>query len=165
MAENEREGILSELAAAGATTSDFYPMVRGRLTHIAGEAVGEGASSGREGVDWELNFTTTATPPADNKLVAGKWLAGPGEVSVDSELAKRLDIKLGDMLAFTIEGRSFGAKVTSLRSIKWDNMRPNFYMIFSGICWPPSQAPGLAATGCPRRGALPRWSLFAVILR
>ncbi|WP_421177420.1 ABC transporter permease [Aeromonas jandaei] len=131
VAENEREGILSELAGAGAVTSDFYPMVRGRLTHIAGDAVGEGARSGREGVDRELNFTTTTTLPADNKLVAGKWLSGPGEVSVDSELAKRLDIKLGDMLAFTIEGRSFGARVTSLRSIKWDNMRPNFYMIFS----------------------------------
>ncbi|MFM7969402.1 hypothetical protein ACF2JD_15155 [Aeromonas sp. A-5] len=31
-------------------------------------------SSGREGVNRELNFTTTATLPIDNKLVAGKWL-------------------------------------------------------------------------------------------
>lgn len=152
VAENEREGILSELAAAGATTSDFYPMVRGRLTHIAGEAVGEGASSGREGVDRELNFTTTATLPIDNKLVAGKWFAGPGEVSVDSELAKRLDIKLGDMLAFTIEGRSFGARVTSLRSIKWDNMRPNFYMIFSGDLLEPFSRTWLGSYRLPEAG-------------
>lgn len=131
VAEHDREGILADLAAAGAVTSDFYPMVRGRLTHIAGEAVGEGAASGREGVDRELNFTTTSTLPVDNQLVAGRWFDGPGEVSVDSELAGRLGIKLGDMLGFTIDGRSFGARVTSLRSIKWDNMRPNFYMIFS----------------------------------
>ena len=129
VADEEREGILADLHRAGAITSDFYPMVRGRLTRIAGEAVGEDAA--REGVDRELNFTTTAALPPDNKVTSGQWLGGKGEVSVDEALAERLGIALGDVLGFTIEGRAFEARVTSLRSIKWDNMRPNFYMIFS----------------------------------
>ncbi|WP_439842627.1 ABC transporter permease [Aeromonas taiwanensis] len=129
VADAEREGILADLHRAGAITSDFYPMVRGRLTRIAGEAVGEDAA--REGVDRELNFTTTAALPPDNKVTSGQWLGGKGEVSVDEALAERLGIALGDVLGFTIEGRAFEARVTSLRSIKWDNMRPNFYMIFS----------------------------------
>lgn len=129
VADAEREGILADLHRAGAITSDFYPMVRGRLTRIAGEAVGEDAA--REGVDRELNFTTAAALPPDNKVTSGQWLGGKGEVSVDEALAERLGIALGDVLGFTIEGRAFEARVTSLRSIKWDNMRPNFYMIFS----------------------------------
>lgn len=129
VADEEREGILADLHRAGAITSDFYPMVRGRLTRIAGEAVGEDAA--REGVDRELNFTTAAALPPDNKVTSGQWLGGKGEVSVDEVLAERLGIALGDVLGFTIEGRAFEARVTSLRSIKWDNMRPNFYMIFS----------------------------------
>ncbi|MGU5716090.1 ABC transporter permease [Aeromonas taiwanensis] len=129
VADAEREGILADLHRAGAITSDFYPMVRGRLTRIAGEAVGEDAA--REGVDRELNFTTAAALPPDNKVTSGQWLGGEGEVSVDEALAERLGIALGDVLGFTIEGRAFEARVTSLRSIKWDNMRPNFYMIFS----------------------------------
>ncbi|PJG59203.1 ABC transporter permease, partial [Aeromonas cavernicola] len=152
VADNEREAILTALTEAGAVTSDFYPMVRGRLTHIAGEAVGEGAPTGREGVDRELNFTTTTQLPVDNKLVAGHWLAGPGEVSVDSELAQRLGIKLGDMLAFTIEGRSFGARVSSLRSVKWDNMRPNFYMIFSADLLAPFGQTWLGSYRLPAQG-------------
>lgn len=131
VADGEREGILADLRQAGAVTSDFYPMVRGRLVSIASEAVRDTDEDGREGVNRELNFTTTATLPPDNTLTAGRWLDGPGQVSVDKDLAKRLDIALGDTLGFTIEGRSFKAQVTSLRAIKWDNMRPNFYMIFS----------------------------------
>ncbi|WP_017410911.1 ABC transporter permease [Aeromonas hydrophila] len=131
VADGEREGILADLRQAGAVTSDFYPMVRGRLVSIASEAVRDTDEDGREGVNRELNFTTTATLPPDNTLTAGRWLDGPGQVSVDKDLAKQLDIALGDTLGFTIEGRSFKAQVTSLRAIKWDNMRPNFYMIFS----------------------------------
>jgi putative ABC transport system permease protein len=129
VADDEREGVLADLHQAGATTSDFYPMVRGRLTQIAGQAVGEDAA--REGVNRELNFTTTAGLPPDNQVTSGQWLSGKGEVSVDEVLAGQLGIALNDRLSFTIEGRRFEAKVTSLRSIKWDNMRPNFYMIFS----------------------------------
>ncbi|MGY3865846.1 ABC transporter permease [Aeromonas bivalvium] len=128
IASEERLPILAALGEAGAVTSDFYPMVRGRLSSIAGEAVGP---NGREGIDRELNFTSTAQLPADNRITQGRWLAGKGEVSVDDEVAERLDIKLGDTLGFNIEGREFEARVTSLRHIKWDNMRPNFYMIFS----------------------------------
>lgn len=131
IADHEREGILADLRSAGAQTSDFYPMVRGRLVSIASEAVRDSDEDGREGVNRELNFTTTTSLPPDNTLTEGRWLDGPGQVSVDKELAKRLDIALGDTLGFTIEGRSFKAQVTSLRAIKWDNMRPNFYMIFS----------------------------------
>lgn len=152
VAEGERDAIGQALHAAGAVMSDFYPVVRGRLTHIDGEAVGEGAETGREGVDRELNFTTTRTLPADNQVTSGKWLQGKGEVSVDSELAKRLNIQLGDMLGFTIEGRSFEARVTSLRSIKWDNMRPNFYMIFSDDLLAPFSRTWLGSYRLPESG-------------
>ncbi|MCS3461734.1 ABC transporter permease [Aeromonas sp. BIGb0445] len=128
ISSEERIPILAALGEAGAVTSDFYPMVRGRLTSIAGDLIGP---NGREGIDRELNFTSTAQLPADNRITQGRWLAGKGEVSVDDEVAGRLGIKLGDTLGFNIEGREFEASVTSLRHIKWDNMRPNFYMIFS----------------------------------
>ncbi|WP_421190522.1 ABC transporter permease [Aeromonas sanarellii] len=149
VADEERDGILADLQRAGAITSDFYPMVRGRLTRIAGEAVGEDAA--REGVDRELNFTTTTTLPPDNKVTSGQWLAGKGEVSVDEALAERLGIALGDVLGFTIEGRAFEARVTSLRSIKWDNMRPNFYMIFSPDVLTPFSQTWLGSYRLPAR--------------
>ncbi|MER0499912.1 FtsX-like permease family protein [Aeromonas hydrophila] len=152
VADGEREGILADLRQAGAVTSDFYPMVRGRLVSIASEAVRDTDEDGREGVNRELNFTTTATLPPDNTLSAGRWLDGPGQVSVDKDLAKRLDIALGDTLGFTIEGRSFKAQVTSLRAIKWDNMRPNFYMIFSPDVLAPFSQTWLGSYRLPEQG-------------
>ncbi|WP_339331442.1 ABC transporter permease [Aeromonas hydrophila] len=152
VADGEREGILADLRQAGAVTSDFYPMVRGRLVSIASEAVRDTDEDGREGVNRELNFTTTATLPPDNTLAAGRWLDGPGQVSVDKDLAKRLDIALGDTLGFTIEGRSFKAQVTSLRAIKWDNMRPNFYMIFSPDVLAPFSQTWLGSYRLPEQG-------------
>lgn len=152
VADGEREGILADLRQAGAVTSDFYPMVRGRLVSIASEAVRDTDEDGREGVNRELNFTTTATLPPDNTLTAGRWLDGPGQVSVDKDLAKRLDIALGDTLGFTIEGRSFQAQVTSLRAIKWDNMRPNFYMIFSPDVLAPFSQTWLGSYRLPEQG-------------
>ncbi|MCP1268986.1 ABC transporter permease [Aeromonas hydrophila] len=152
VADGEREGILVDLRQAGAVTSDFYPMVRGRLVSIASEAVRDTDEDGREGVNRELNFTTTATLPPDNTLTAGRWLDGPGQVSVDKDLAKRLDIALGDTLGFTIEGRSFKAQVTSLRAIKWDNMRPNFYMIFSPDVLAPFSQTWLGSYRLPEQG-------------
>ncbi|WP_310598416.1 ABC transporter permease [Aeromonas aquatica] len=150
VADEERDGILADLQGAGAITSDFYPMVRGRLTRIAGQAVGEDAA--REGVNRELNFTTTAVLPPDNKLTSGQWFRGKGEVSVDEVLAGQLGIALGDALRFTIEGRSFEARVTSLRSIKWDNMRPNFYMIFSADVLAPFSQTWLGSYRLPAEG-------------
>ncbi|WP_438833541.1 ABC transporter permease [Aeromonas oralensis] len=152
VADGEREGILADLRQAGAVTSDFYPMVRGRLVSIASEAVLDTDENGREGVNRELNFTTTATLPPDNTLTTGRWLDGPGQVSVDKDLAKRLDIALGDTLGFTIEGRSFKAQVTSLRTIKWDNMRPNFYMIFSPDVLAPFSQTWLGSYRLPEQG-------------
>jgi putative ABC transport system permease protein len=152
IADHEREGILADLHGAGALTSDFYPMVRGRLVSIASEAVRDNDEDGREGVNRELNFTTTTGLPPDNTLTAGRWLDGPGQVSVDKDLAKRLDIALGDTLGFTIEGRSFKAQVTSLRAIKWDNMRPNFYMIFSPDVLAPFSQTWLGSYRLPEQG-------------
>ncbi|ABK36828.1 ABC transporter permease [Aeromonas hydrophila] len=152
VADGERGGILADLRQAGAVTSDFYPMVRGRLVSIASEAVRDTDEDGREGVNRELNFTTTATLPPDNTLTAGRWLDGPGQVSVDKDLAKRLDIALGDTLGFTIEGHSFKAQVTSLRAIKWDNMRPNFYMIFSPDVLAPFSQTWLGSYRLPEQG-------------
>jgi putative ABC transport system permease protein len=50
---------------------------------------------------------------------------------VEQKLAESLKIKVGDELTFTVGSAQFSAKVSQLRSVQWDTMRPNFYMIFS----------------------------------
>lgn len=114
--------------------STLYPVVRGRLTHIAGEAVAQAEGErGREGVDRELTMTWLAQPPAHNELVAGRWWGrhSQAEVSVEQGVAKRLGIALGDELRFSLAGEPLTARVTSLRKVNWEDLQPNFFMIFS----------------------------------
>ncbi|ONF75569.1 ABC transporter permease [Salmonella enterica subsp. enterica serovar Typhimurium] len=88
----------------------FYPIVRARLTKI--------------------NGNPTEGRPAHNPLVAGHWPPKPGEVSMEEGLAKRLNVKLGDSVTFMGDTQAFSAKVTSLRQVDWESLRPNFFFIF-----------------------------------
>jgi len=73
-------------------------------------------------------------PPADNRITAGAWWGDnprPGLVSIDEEYADWLNIGIGDEIGFEINQQFVSAEVANLRSVRWDNMQPNFFIIFS----------------------------------
>ncbi|ALX93914.1 sugar ABC transporter permease [Serratia fonticola] len=111
----------------------FYPIVRVRLSEInqqvATERVHEDDPGG-EAVNRELNLTWQSDLPDHNPLTAGTWPPKTGEVSMDEGIASRLKIQLGDTLTFSGDTQSFSAKVTSLRQVDWESLKPNFYFIF-----------------------------------
>ena len=56
----------------------------------------------------------------------------PGlESDIGHEIAKGLNINIGDKITFNILGRNFEAKVFNTREIKWENMNINFIFILS----------------------------------
>ncbi len=72
--------------------------------------------------------------PADNRILAGEWWgesAAAGFVSIEEDYAEWLGIELGDSIEFEISAQTITAEVSSFRSVRWDNMQPNFYIIFS----------------------------------
>ncbi|SNY51548.1 putative ABC transport system permease protein [Arsukibacterium tuosuense] len=116
----------------------FYPVVRGRLISINSEqlqqeASKEDRSEQRVGVGRELNLTWLAEIPANNKVITGQWFGADtsAEVSVEQEIAERLQVTLGDKLDFSIGGQQVNATVTSIRQVDWNSLQPNFYMILS----------------------------------
>ncbi|MDP3878352.1 MAG: FtsX-like permease family protein [Methylobacter sp.] len=116
--------------------SRFYPVVRGRLVEINNSPVQQVVSKDSQGeraTQRELSLTWADELPEDNKISAGHWRqnAPAGEVSIERKLADSLKIKLADRLTFTIGSQQVSARVTSIRELNWDTMRPNFYMIFS----------------------------------
>jgi putative ABC transport system permease protein len=122
---------------AGVVTEQLYPMVRGRLVKINGTAVQQAVTKEEDSdnaLNRELNLTWTTELQEDNRILTGRWWqpedTGKPMVSVESKLAKRLDIEPGDELGFSVGGQTFSAGVTSIRNVKWDSFRPNFYMVF-----------------------------------
>ncbi|SDK04702.1 putative ABC transport system permease protein [Ferrimonas sediminum] len=134
------------LASRNVDATDFYPVIRGRLSAINGDQVrrpvtkedqpqGEqqqGNQRGPQGIGRELNLTFRTQLPPNNPIEQGDWFRADaaGEVSVESQVADRLGIKLGDSLAFAIDGQQIEVRVTSLRKVNWETMQPNFFMIF-----------------------------------
>jgi putative ABC transport system permease protein len=120
----------------GISGSQFYPVIRGRLTEINSVPVQKIVtkdSQGEAATHRELSLTWTENLPEDNKIVAGSWWSPEkkAQVSVEQKLAENLKIKLGDSLLFIVVGKQLTATVNSIRSLRWDTMKPNFYMIFS----------------------------------
>ncbi len=109
------------------------PMVRGRLVAVNGRKVGESdfaEERARRLVEREFNLSFAEQPPTHNTVVAGKWFApGSQEISAEEGIAKTLGWKLGDELTFAVGGESFSARVTSLRKLRWDSMKVNFFVI------------------------------------
>lgn len=111
----------------------FYPVVRVRLTEINGheatKLIAEDAPGG-EAVNRELNLTWQDKLPEHNPLTAGYWPPKAGEVSIEQGIAERLGLGIGDKVTFSGDTQSFSAKITSLRKVDWESLRPNFYFIF-----------------------------------
>lgn len=128
----------------GQPLDTLYPMVRGRLTELNGQPVKEAVSKDESvgALNRELNLTWMSELPSDNRIVEGQWFE-PGQtrgVSVEAELARRLGLAVGDELTFTIGAEKVTEPVTSIRTVQWDSMKPNFYMAFP---------PGGGLTGMP----------------
>jgi putative ABC transport system permease protein len=115
-----------------------------------GETNTAGASSGKEASESEAGdeaeegevrgrlsrrqVTWAAELPADNRVTGGEWWEAtvePGFVSIEQDYADWLDIELGDVIEFEINAQTVSAEVSSFRSVRWDNMQPNFFIIFS----------------------------------
>lgn len=134
----ERDAFAARLAELSPHPAPLYPVVPGRLIMINGEPVRQlvtKESRGERAIQRDLSLTWAEDLPSDNLITAGNWWGAahaselPG-VSVESELAESLQLKLGDQLRFNVGGIKRDAQVTSLRQVDWDSFQPNFYMIF-----------------------------------
>ncbi|MEW9799180.1 ABC transporter permease [Alteromonas sp. CYL-A6] len=143
--EQQRPQLEDHFASGGVTVEQFYPVVRGRFAAVNDEKIRtdvtkeeEGSEQeGRRGLGREANLTWSNRLQKENKVVAGEWHgdakpaldAGVYPVSVESEVADRLDIALGDKLTFNIGSEIVQTQVTSLREVNWQTMQPNFFFV------------------------------------
>ncbi|QUM75711.1 FtsX-like permease family protein [Moritella sp. 24] len=123
-------------------SSGLFPVVRGRLTKINNDQVTKrvskeetkSADNGRRGVGRELNMTWRDALPYENSLLAGDWWQPDDTralVSIESTLAEKLDVTVGDNLTFQLGSEEVEVIVSSVRKVNWQTLQPNFYMIFN----------------------------------
>src|SRR2546425_5286136 len=124
------QGVKDFLRSHALGEPEFYPMVRGRLVAVNAQRVNEADYSeerARRLVEREFNLSYMDALPAHNTIAAGRW-SGDG-LSVEEGIAQRLGWKLGDELIFNVGGETFSGRITSLRHLRWDSMKVNFFVI------------------------------------
>jgi putative ABC transport system permease protein len=144
----EREPLQQFLQAHGMGQPAMFPMVRARITAIDARPADKIKPHGerdRGFLEREQNLTWSAGLMEDNQLVAGRWWspadAGKPLVSISTEYQESLGLKLGDSLTFDVAGEPLTVTVASIRKIRWDSFRPNFFLVF-----PPGLLDGAAGT-------------------
>jgi putative ABC transport system permease protein len=144
----ERASLHEFLQSRGLGQPQMFPMIRARITAInsrPSESLKFKGESGRGFLEREQNLTWSADLMDDNQLIAGNWWtaadSGKPLVSISSEYQEALQLKLGDKLSFDIAGEALTVQVASIRKIRWDSFRPNFFLVF-----PPGLLDGAAGT-------------------
>ena len=127
------EPLQAFFAAHKVAVPDLYPMVRGRLVAVNGAPVSEADYSEERAkrlVEREFNLSYMSELPGHNQVTAGAWFS-PTEraLSVEHGIASRLGWKLGDELTFAVGSERFSARITSLRKLRWDSMKVNFFVV------------------------------------
>tara|TARA_B110000879_G_scaffold1247_1_gene1552 strand:+ start:1618 stop:4269 length:2652 start_codon:yes stop_codon:yes gene_type:complete len=133
-ADEERSSITED--AQSEDEGSRYDQARSELDAATGnseeaEEQGQGQVQGRLG---RRQVTWADDLPPDNLITDGAWwpeAVDAGYVSIEDEYAGWLDIEIGDRVEFEINQQTVFAEVSSFRSVRWDNMQPNFFIIFS----------------------------------
>jgi putative ABC transport system permease protein len=135
---DEGAAVQGFFARAGLPATDLMPMLRARLTAINSTPVERITFKGdraNEFVEREANLSWAAQLAEGNKIEAGRWWSaeqtGEPEISVEIDYAERLGLKLGDTLTYDVAGEAVAGRITSLRTVRWDTFKPNFFVVFS----------------------------------
>jgi putative ABC transport system permease protein len=71
------------------------------------------------------------------KITAGRWIGRvdyhPGDsvpISLDGEIAKDFEAKVGDELVFDVQGVPIKTTIASLRTVDWKRFQTNFFVLF-----------------------------------
>lgn len=132
IASYEKDSYLETIDANQVERTQAFPIIRGRLTTINGVEASEYSDTSGEtdALSREINFTWGDSLPEYNEVLEGSWTQEHG-VSVESDVAEQLGLKIGDELSFTINSQNVSAQVNSIRKVEWREMKPNFYFIFT----------------------------------
>ena len=123
----------------GFTAPELVPMMRARLVKIndtPSQDLKPKNDQGRGFLDREANLSWSHDLPDGNKLIQGEWWndndkADVPRISVEKSIAQSFDLKLGDTMTYDVGGQEITATVSSIREVRWDSFKPNFFVMFS----------------------------------
>ena len=145
--EKQIKDLAVQVSNMGAQLENVSPMIRGRIVKV--NNVDYTDLSKRNGDDKHkverneltnrsVNLSYRNKLKKSEQIIEGRAFSGvynskdfskPIEVSVEKRYANRIGINLGDHLVFDILGLELEAIIINIRTVKWTEFAPNFFLI------------------------------------
>ena len=116
--------------------AETIPTVRARISHVNGEPFDFAQREVRQQqgqIGREFAITYRQEMDDNESLISGTWWNEDDpdpEVSVEEDMAGRLNITPGDSITFDISGRKLTARVANIRKLDLRNTRTAFVFVF-----------------------------------
>jgi putative ABC transport system permease protein len=128
-------------AAAGSPVAERAPIITMRITSLRGRSVevalrDKGAHEAAWALRREYRSTFRGKLSPTEKIVQGSFTgrseagSGPVPISVEEGLARDLQLHVGDLVDWDVQGLAVRTRVTSLRAVEWRRLEPNFFVVF-----------------------------------
>ena len=135
----QRDELAARLANVHAENVSIMPMAVGKLVAINGRAPRAEDFADRRAAGWingETRLSWSAELPPTNRVIAGRWFGDhpdEPEVSLDEMWIQMFHLKLGDTLTLRVGERDVVARLTSVRGVRWDSFRVNFFLLLDPV--------------------------------
>lgn len=126
----------NEFSAVLGIKTEYYPVVRARISSMNGEPINAQEEQGRMrdnlGREFSLTYRDYLLP--DESIIKGNGLYREDwkgvQVSVLDTVLKMKEMKIGDVLKFNIQGVPLEARISSIRTRTRASIQPFFYFVF-----------------------------------
>ena len=133
VAPADEKPLMQFFAERDIEVGELYPSARGRVMQVNGQVLPEWGGDSNGPRQREANFTSTDEKPKGNLIVGGEWWESGVDaavISLEEGFAADVGARVGDNLTLRIAADEFNVTVANIRSVNWESMQPNFFVIF-----------------------------------
>ncbi len=134
--EEQIPSLEKQVSSLGAKLENVTPMIRARIIKINDKEQKVNGNNNSRNAAVNLSYRTNLKDTEE--LLEGREFSGvydsadfskPIELSVEKRYANRRGIKLGDKVLFDVLGLEIETKVVNIRTVKWTEFTPNFFLV------------------------------------
>ncbi|MBK8810960.1 MAG: ABC transporter permease [Acidobacteria bacterium] len=135
--KSQIEELARMLEAKTGEPAQTLPTVRARIAYVNGQPIDYQNRETRQQqgqIGREFAVTYRENLDKNETIVAGEWwnaARGLPQVSVEEDMAGRLNLTVGDSMTFDISGRKVTVQVASIRKLDLRNTRTAFIFVFA----------------------------------
>lgn len=141
--EDQAEAVLGLIRAGGYRVMQQAPIVVMRISAINGRSVTDLLADTTQGSrsTWplrrEYRSTYRDSIVGSERVVTGRWFRAAAsdaadtlpEVSLETEVAREMRVKAGDVITWDVQGVKVPTRLTSTRTVEWQRFEPNFFAV------------------------------------